>query len=178
MAQQTLSPTTPTVSITPNSHSDGVPYAVSVPLTSTEASLAGGTGSAGTDPIGTDYGQAIVATVVLTVTGYITGQNSYVVMQMDMGDGVWVDLNWCVWTGNQGSATFVFSNGIAGANTLQQTRASGQVPNPQSNGSNQLCLGGRIRFVGKNIFVGGSSSISGTPAAVSATIKYKLLGLR
>ena len=95
-----------------------------------------------------------------------------------LGDGVWVDICWLVWNGSQGSATFVMSNGIAGANVFQQTRQSGQPPTPQTSGSNQLTLGGRIRFVGKTTMVGGSSSVSGSPTAVSATIRYRLQPLR
>lgn len=163
--------------ITPTAPTDGLPYSVSVPLTSTEADLNGGTGAL-TGPIATEFGQAIVAVVQLSVNGYITANNTYLVMQMDMGDGVWVDLNWLVWTGSQGSGLWVFSNGIAGATTLQQTRTVGAPPSPQSNGSNQLALGGRMRFVGKALFSGGSSSLAGLTTSVLATIRYRLLGLR
>lgn len=164
--------------ITPTAPTDGIDYAVAVPLTSTEADLNGGTEVQVATPIPTTFGQAISAVIQLTVTGIITGNSTYVVMQMDMGDGIWVDLNWCFWNGNQGSAVFVFSNGIAGANTIQQTRQSGQVPNPQASGANQLMLGGRIRFVGKTVMIGGSSGVSGTPVQVSANISYRLLGPR
>ena len=165
-----------TANIIPTAGTDGITYCTSVPLTTTEAVL----GDAAQVPtvIPTTIGEAISAVVVLTVTGIVTGNSTYVVLQMDMGDGVWVDLNWCFWNGNQGSATFVFSNGIAGANVFQQTRQSNGVPNPQSNGSNQMTLGGRLRFVGRTAMTGGSSSVSGTPTAVSATIKYRLLPLR
>lgn len=164
--------------IIPTTPVDGLIYSAAVPLTSTEADLAGGTGAVTPAPFGTTYGAAIIAVIQLSINGLIVGNTTYIVMQMDMGDGVWVDLNWLVWTGTQGTATFVFSNGVAGANTIQQSRNSGQPPTPQSNGSNQLCLGGRIRFVGKTTMVGGSSSIAGLTTAVSATITYKLLGLR
>ena len=103
-------------------------------------------------------------------------------MQMDMGDGVWVDLNWAIWTGNQGSATFVMSNGIAGANVFQQSRNSGQVPltsaGVQGNGSNQSTLGGRIRFTGRTVMTGGSSSAPGVSTTVTVTIRYRLQPLR
>ncbi len=169
-----------TAAITPTAMTDGVAYATAVPLTNNEASL----GDALVTPalIPTTYNEAIAATVVLTVTGYITAASTYVVMQMDLGDGNWIDMCWCFWNGSQGSATFFMSNGIAGANVVQQTRQSGQVPvtsgGTQGNGSNQLTLGGRIRFVGKCNMAGGSSSVSGTPTAVAATIYYKLLPLR
>lgn len=164
--------------IEPVAGDDGVLYADSVPLTNSEATLYGGSGAQGTDPIATTFGAAIVATIQLSINGYVVANSAYVAMQMDMGDSVWIDLNWLFWNGSQGSATFVFSNGVAGANSFRQTRQSGQVPSPQSNGSNQLCLGGRIRFVGKSTMTGGSSSVSGITTAVSATIRYKLLGLR
>lgn len=167
-----------TANITPTAASDGIAYAVSVPLTSTEADLNGGTGVQITAPIPTTFNEAISAVVQLTVTGIITANSVYVVMQQDMGDGVWIDMNWIFTSQNQGTATFVMSNGVAGANSFQQSRQSGQVPNPQANGSNQMALGGRIRFVGKVTMAGGSSSVSGTPAAVSATIRYRLQGLR
>lgn len=166
------------VNIDPVVMDDGILYSDDVPLTSTEANLYGGDGVQGTNPIQTVYGAAIIATIQLSINGIVVGNNSYVVLQQDLGEGVWIDLNWAVWTGNQGTATFVFSNGVAGANTIQQTRQSGGFPNPQAIGSNQLCLGGRLRFVGRSVFVGGSSSVAGITTSVSAAIRYKLLGLR
>ena len=103
-------------------------------------------------------------------------------MQCDLFDGTYIDMCWCFWTGVQGSATFVMSNGIAGANVFQQTRNSGQVPvtslGVQGSGSNQLTLGGRIRFVGKAAMTGGSSNVAGTSTSITATIKYRLQPLR
>lgn len=163
-------------SITPTAESDGVLYANAVPLTTSEATLGDGLVTPATIP--TTFGEAIVAVVVLSINGFITANNTYVVLQMDMGDDVWVDLCWCVWSGSQGTATFVFSNGVAGANSFQQSRGSGQFPQPQAVGSNQMALGGRLRFVGKSTMVGGSSSLAGVSTRVSATIRYKLLGLR
>lgn len=167
-----------TVNIDPVVMDDGVIYSDAVPLTATEANLYGGDNAQGTNPIQTVYGAAIIATIQLSINGIVVGNNTYVVMQQDLGGGVWVDLNWLVWTGGQGTATFVFSNGVAGANSFQQSRASGAFPNPQAVGSNQLTLGGQIRFVGRSVFVGGSSSVAGITTSVSATIRYKLLGLR
>lgn len=166
------------INITPTALIDGLLYGASVPLTSTEANLSGGTGANALDPIPTEFGQAILAVVQLSLNGHATANNTYVVMQQDLGDGVWVDMNWCVWTGSDGGATFVFSNGIAGANTFQQSRLAGASPSPQASGSNQLCLGGRLRFVGKSLFGGGSSSLAGVTTAVLATIRYRLLTLR
>jgi hypothetical protein len=163
--------------ITPAAGTDGVLYADATPLTSTEADLYSVAGES-TDPIATEYGQAIVAVVQLSINGYVVANGSYVVMQIDMGDGVWIDINWCFWDGRQGTATFVFSNGVASANSFLQSRKSGSAPTPQASGSNQLCLGGRIRFVGRSVFTGGSSSVLGLTTSVSATIRYKLLGLR
>ena len=165
-----------TANVTPTNETDGILYANATPLTSTEADLWSSAQSP--DPIPTVYGAAIIAVVTLSINGLVVANNSYVVMQMDMGDGTWIDLNWAVWTGNQGTAIFVFSNGVAGADTIQQTRNAGAAPNPQANGSNQLALGGRVRFVGKSLFSGGSSSLAGVTTSVSATIRYKLLPLR
>jgi hypothetical protein len=162
--------------IIPTAPVDGIPYCTGVPLTNSEADL--GDGLLSPHPIPTEFGQAISAVIQLTANGLIVANTSYVVMQMDMGNSVWVDMNWLLWTGNQGTATFVFSNGIAANNTLQQSRNIGSPPTPQANGSNQLALGGRIRFTGQTIMTGGSSSLAGVTTAVSATIRYKLLGLR
>lgn len=164
--------------ISPTAGSDSILYASATPLTPTEADLFSASSGQGIDPIATEYGQAIVAVIQLSANGIITGNSTYIVMQMDMGDGVWVDMNWLFWSQVQGTATFVFSNGIAGANTFQQTRNSGQVPNPQVSGANQIALGGRIRFVGQTKMTSGSSSAPGVTTQVTATIRYKLLGLR
>jgi hypothetical protein len=163
--------------ITPIATTDGLTYASSVPLTSTEADLYSGTAIDGQDPVSVTYGQAIVAVVTLKPQS-LTGQlNAYVVMQQDMGDGVWVDIAWCIFQNAQATVTFVLSGGGVGNNAFQQ-RAVGQFPTPQTNGSNAMPLAGRVRFVGKSILTGGSSAAPGLPAQVAATIRYKLLGLR
>ena len=158
--------------IVPTAESDGIVYATSVPLTGTEAVL----GDAAQVPtvIPVIEGQTIVAVVKLTINGIIVGQNSYVVMQTDLGDGTWIDVAWAVWTGSQGTGTFVLCGGGLGAmnNAFQQSRQSGQFPSSSS--SNAVPLGGRVRFVGKATAVGGSSSVAGTTAGVSATVTYKL----
>ncbi len=162
--------------IIPTAIVDDTTYAASVPLTSTEAVLGDAIEVAAIIP--TTFNEAISAVIQLSINGLVVGNTTYIVLQMDMGDDVWVDMNWLVWTGNQGTAIFVFSNGIAGANVFQQTRGVGQPPTPQAVGSNQMTLGGRLRFVGKASFVGGSSSLAGVTTSVSATIRYRLQALR
>lgn len=161
--------------IVPLAGSDGVVYATAVPLTSTEADL--GDSLLTPSPIAVQYGQVIVAVVQLTINGIIVGNTSYIVMQTDLGDGIWVDVAWDVWTGNQGCVKMVLCGGGLGAqnNSFRQSRGVGQPPTPQAAGSNAVPIGGRIRFVGKSAFVGGSSSVAGLTTAVSATITYKLM---
>ena len=163
--------------ITPQALKDGILYANQVPLTSTEADLYSGTTALDAlDPIPIAYNEAILAIVQMQPKG-ITGQeNSYVVMQTDMGDGTWIDVAWCVYTDPAALGIFVLSGGIAGATSVQQTRQTGA--QPSSGGANQITLGGRVRFVGKSTLAGGSSSGPFGTAAIYATIYYKLLGLR
>lgn len=163
---------------------DGVPYAAAYQMSSIEGSLNNQqVGSLLADAVGVPYEQAVVASVVLTVIGTISANATYVVLQTDLGDGVWIDVAWILWAGLSGSATFLLCGGVAGANAFQQSRAAGT--SPGSNGSNQMPLGGRIRFVGKSVVTGTSPSPSPSPspgppavAGVQATISYKLLGLR
>lgn len=161
--------------ITPNPPiSDGIPYATQVPLTVQEATLGD---ALKTDPIiAVVNGQTIVAVVKLTVNGLITGNNSYIVMQTDLGDGTWIDVAWIVSTLGQGTQTFVICGGGLGAmnNAFQQSRNSGQPPTPQAAGSNAVPLGGRVRFVGKATLISGSSSVAGTTPQVLTNITYKL----
>lgn len=166
--------------VTPTAIKDGIVYAANVPLTTTEADLYNGVAVDGQDPVQVQYGQAIQAIVQVNPQDIIGQSNSYVVMQTDLGDGVWVDVAWCVAATNGISKprTFTLAGGSAGANAFEQTRAVGQFPTPQANGSNQIPLGGRIRFVGKGILSGGSSSSPGRTANVIVNITYKLLGLR
>ncbi len=164
----------PFANIIPTALTDGIRYALNVPLTTTEASL--GDGLQSPDPIPIIEGQTIVAVVKLTVNGLIVGNNAYVVMQTDLGDGTWIDVAWLVWNGGQGTATFVLCGGGLGQmnNAFQQVRQVGQIPVVQTVGSNVVPLGGRIRFVGKATLVSGSSSIAGTTPQVLTTITYKL----
>lgn len=162
------------LNILPTAFIDGVLHASDTPLTTSEATL----GNQSTpDPIPVIEGQEIVAVVKLAINGYITANSTYVVMQTDLGgDGTWIDVAWLFWNQVQGTATFVLCGGGRGAmnNAFQHTRASGQVPNPQANGSNAVPLGGRVRFVGKTVMTGGSSSAPGVSTQVTATITYKL----
>lgn len=152
----------------------GTSYADATPLTTTEADLNNVT----SNPISIPWGQAVQAVVKFTVTGFPAGNSTYVVMQTDMGDGNWIDVAWCMHTGTQGSATFVLSGGVAGNNAFQQTRQANSPPNPQANGSNAMVLGGRIRFVGRSQFTGGSSYVAGAFVGVLCTIKFHVLPLR
>ncbi len=153
----------------------GLLYASATPLTTTEADLCN---TAIQDPIAVPWLQSIDAVVQLVVTGAPVGQLTYVVMQTDMGDGVWIDVAWIVYTNNQAAATFVLSSGQGGANAFQQVRNAGSPPTPQSNGSNNMVLGSRVRFVGKASLTGGSSGTPGMFLGVTATIRYRLLALR
>lgn len=160
--------------IVPLAQTDGVRYALGVPLTTTEAVL----GDALRTPalISITEGQTIVAVINLTINGLITGSNAYIVMQTDLGDGTWIDVAWIVWTGGQGTVTFVVCGGGLGAmnNAFQQSRVAGQAPVVQANGSNAVPLGGRVRFVGKATLISGSSSVAGTTPQVLTTITYRL----
>lgn len=165
---------------TPIANNDGVLYSSAVPLTSTEADLFNGsTALDAQDPIQVVYGQAIVAVVQLTVSGSPGANSTYVVMQTDMGDGVWVDVAWCFYSQTQVAQTFVLCGGGVGSinNAFTQSRQSGSVPTPQANGSNAMPLGGRVRFVGRTELTGGSSYVLGAFAGVVCTIRYRLLGL-
>ena len=157
---------------------DGKSYSVNVPLTSNEAVLSTSSSPWYPDPVPLSFQQALVATVLLSAPTPLASNASYVVLQTDMGDGVWVDVAWAIWTGTSGNAVFLFSVMGNPALTLavQQTRAAGTAPG--STGQNNIALGARFRFVGKaTINAGSSSSPSAGFSGVQATIKFKLLGL-
>ena len=163
------------INLTPTAVTDGVVYCTDVPLTPSEADI--GDSAKTPDPIGVAFGQVIVAVVKLKINGIATSVNSYVVMQTDLGDGTWIDVAWIVTGNNQGTATFVLvGGGGITSNSFQQSRQSGGFP--ASNGSNQVPLGGRIRFVGKAVVAGGSSTNPGVPNVVLATVTYKLMAPR
>lgn len=163
--------------IQPRLPTDGTLYSIAVPLTTTEADLYNGVGG---DPASVRYNAAFMAIVQLTIVGSFSANSTYIVAQTDMGDGVWIDVAWLVWTATTPqTAIFALSGGVAGANSFQQTRAAGTAP--ASNGANQIPLGGRLRFVGKaSLTSSGSSSSSsgGAIPGVTATITVKQLGLR
>ncbi|MBX9682120.1 MAG: hypothetical protein K2X38_25460 [Gemmataceae bacterium] len=151
-----------TVNITPTTPTDGLPYAVAKALTTTEASLQT-TGMF--DPVPVQYGLGFVAVVQLTIAGTPGSNSTYVVLQTDLGDGVWVDVAWAVTTStSNGTLTFVLAGGAWSANAVAFTRATGTAPG--SNGSNAIPLGGRCRIVGKATVDQGS---------VTANIRYKLV---
>lgn len=153
---------------------DGIVYAASVPLTPTEAALGDARQVAAEIPV--IDGQTIVASVKLTVSGYVVANSCFVFMQTALGDGTWVDVAWCYFNGNQGTSCYVLCGGGLGAmnNAFTAGRQSGAAPTIQANGSNQMPLGGRVRFTGFAKFAGGSSNVSGTATSVSATITYRL----
>lgn len=149
---------------------DGLPYATGAVMTTSEASLFNQTPPGLLDPVPLPYEAAVAAVVEMTVTGTPDATSAYVVAQTDLGDGVWLDVAWCLCTATSGTVTFLLSAGVAGAGVFQQTRAAGTAPG--SSGANQCVLGGRIRFVGKATFT------NGTSPKVTVTIRYRLLGLR
>lgn len=174
MAQNQLLPSQPTVSITPTVLTDGLLYANAVPLTFNEASL--GDNLKTPDPIAMVEGQTIIGIVKLTANGHITGSNAFVFLQTDLGDGNWVDVAWCNTRMTDGTATFVLCGGGIGAenNAFGPIRQFGSAPATQANGSNTMPIGGRCRFTGFGLSVGGSSSLAGTFASIQATITYRI----
>lgn len=155
------------MNILPTVPTDGVVYADAVPVTPDEADLNGGSGAQVTTPIPIADGQTIVAIVELWSTGHLTGNNTYIFLQTDLGDGVWVDVAWCRFTDtdtlSNNPAKFVLCGGGLGTmnNALGPMRRSNSAPATQANGSNALPLGGRCRFVGFGKLSGGSSSGAG-----------------
>lgn len=162
------------VNIVPLAPTDGITYASAVPLTPTEAVLGDAAQVATVIPV--IDGQTLVAIVQLSWSGKATGAGTFIFLQTDLGDGTWIDVAWCFWSGNQGAATFVLCGGGLGAmnNAFQQSRQSSSAPASQANGSNAVPLGGRVRFTGFSNLVGGSSNLAGVTTQVSATITYRL----
>ena len=163
-----------TANIIPLAEVDGIIYAAAVPVTPTEAALGDALVTPALIPI--VAGQTIVAVVSLAVSGIITGNNTYIFLQTDLGDGTWIDVAWCRFTGGQGTATFVLCGGGLGAmnNAFQQSRQASAAPATQANGSNAVPLGGRCRFAGFANLSGGSSAVPGLSSQVTATITYRL----
>ena len=164
--------------IIPTASLDGIIHVSSKVMPSLEVTLFNRASPPFADPIPVIYNQAVQAIVQFSITGDPDTNISYVVLQTDLGDGQWVDVAWVRWTATTGTAVFAMGGGVAGANAFQQSRAIGTAPG--SSGSNQIPLGGRIRFTGKaSLGTSASSSVGvGIFAEVTTTITYKLLGLR
>lgn len=162
--------------IIPTALTDGVVYCTNVPITPPEAVLGDGVQVPSTGIIPVAEGQTVLAFVKLTVNGHITGNNTFVFLQTDLGDGTWVDVAWCNTKITDGTQTFVLCGGGLGAmnNAFGPLRQPGSAPATQANGSNAVPLGGRIRFTGFSALAGGSSSLAGTVPLVQATITFKL----
>lgn len=162
--------------IVPLAQTDGTPYATNVPLVSTESDL--GDGLKTPRPISMTEGQTIVAVVQFIVNGHVSGNNSFVFMQTDLGDNNWVDVAWCNFTKADQSeaALYILSGGGIGAmnNAFGPQRRNSSAPSTQGNGSNVVPLGGRVRFTGFGTGSGDSSSLAGTYAGTIVTITYKL----
>src|SRR6516162_10064354 len=108
---------------------DGILYANAVPLTTNEVDLYGGSGVPLPDPISVEYCQSILAIVQLSLTIQVGSNSSYIVMQTDLGDNVWVDASWLLWTAKTPqTAIFVLTNGSWGDNAFQQSRVAGTPP--------------------------------------------------
>ena len=165
--------------IIPTAETDGQVYCTGVPLTVTEADL--GDNLKSPKPIPVVYGHVIVAVVKVSINGILSGNNTYVFLQTDLGDGQWVDVAWCQYASAQVPQTFVLCGGGLGAmnNAFGANRNAGAAPSPQGSGSNVVPLGGRVRFTGfSSPSSGGSSSLAGQTTSVSATITYKILAPR
>lgn len=162
------------LNIEPTALTDGVLYCTDVPITPPEAVLGDAVKTPALIPV--VEGQTIVAVVKLSINGHITGNNTYVFLQTDLGDGVWVDVAWCRTSMTDGEATFVLCGGGVGAmnNAFGPLRKSGSAPATQASGSNAVPLGGRCRFTGFSALTGGSSALAGTVPLTEATITYKL----
>lgn len=154
---------------------EGLLYANAVPLTGGEVDLCTLIGPDNFDPLPVLYGRAVFATVVLAAVGSPGAGTRWVVMQQSLDRVNWIDVAWIISTITTGTQLFALSATMAANNAIQQTRNSGIAP--ASNGSNALTIGGSIRFTGGSSGVG-SSSASGSPSMVTATIYAKILGLR
>lgn len=159
--------------IVPTAESDGLVYADAVALTATEASLGDALKTPAIIPV--VEGQTIVAVVRLVPNGIITSNSTFIFMQTDLGDGTWIDVAWCFFSSTQAPGTFVLSGGtLAANNAIEHARQSGSAPAAQANGSNNIPLGGRVRFTGFTRMTGGSSSAAGVSTKVEVTITFKL----
>lgn len=159
----------------------GAPYAINHVMPAAEGSLSDQPPYQG-DPVPLPFEQAISAEVAFTAQGSLSGVSvCYVVLQVDQGDGNWVDAAWANLTAVPGATPTVFwlSVGLDAVNgVFQQTRPVGTTPTP-NNGSNPIALGARMRFVGKCTLAASSSSSSSSSAgpgvtpAILVTIRYR-----
>jgi hypothetical protein len=166
----------PWANIVPSSQVGGIYYCQNVVLPSFEADLG--------VPVSLIYHRALTAVVELTPVN-VSVNTSYVVLQTDVGDGVWCDVCGAGFSSTTG-VTFFFDASVQNANTVvQQTRAQGTPPSPLA-GSNPISLGARFRFTGQANLTGSSSSASSATSSTSsgggvyilATVRYHLTGLR
>jgi hypothetical protein len=149
--------------VQPAAFTGGTPYATNVPLTGAEVDLG--------VPFSTNFSTCISAIAELTISGSPASQTTYIVMQTDFGDSVWLDMAWItITTTPNGQYNFYLSAGFSGNNAWQQLRVNGSAPN--ANGSNVGPLGARVRFVGRTQLSGGNNP------QVVATVRYQLQPLR
>lgn len=148
---------------------DGVQYAKSFTIPASEGDVFNG---AGNDPIAVIYNQSFLAVVSITYAGSPSGNSgTYIVAQTSVDNGTtWIDVAWIKDAALSGTVTYVLSNGLAGANAYQQNRAAGT--SPSTSGSQQIPLGGSLRFIGQSTLTGG------TAPTAKVTISFKLMGLR
>ena len=160
--------------IVPTAGVDGIVYSDGVTLTAEEAALGDASEVSSIIPVG--EGQSVIAVVILLPNGIITGNSTFIFLQTDLGDGIWIDVAWCFFSSTQAPGTFVLVGGGAITNNaIELVRNSGSAPAVQANGSNNIPLGGRIRFTGFTVMTGGSSSAAGVSTSILATITYKIL---
>ncbi len=115
--------------------------------------------------------QSLLAIVQFTVSGGPATNTSYVCLQTDLGDGVWVDVASILEATDTSNQTYTYTMATAfTTDVLGPQRANNTAPS--SSGASGMPLGPRIRFTGKGVVSGGSSP------KVLATIKYKFQGLR
>lgn len=157
----------------------GILYADSVIVPAVEGVVWGGSAGTLPNPIIARYDESIVAEIILSISGGIGANSTYIILKGDFGSEVWVDLAGILWTGTTGTAVFVLCAGELKANAFQQTRAIGSAPSV--NFSNACPLPSRLQFVGKAALTGAGNSSSAAPgqqSIVRATIRYRLQSLR
>jgi hypothetical protein len=118
--------------------SKGTAYCTAAAITTTEGDL-------GTPVVVPNYVRNVLATAAIALGS--TTSPTYIVLQMDLGDGNWIDAAWITTTDTSGTDIFALAAGSELAGAVQQTRASGT--GPSSIGSNPLPLGSRFRFIAK-----------------------------